>query len=424
LSLEMRQSVIDELDFLDLNGLDRSQDDEGDFDFVYHLPHANEEKIVPHTSISDFGDVIPKETLVAKYKSTNSIYKSENHRALVKALDPNFSGKRETIRSRLNARNEKIGGSQMGSRFLSSKASRMGSTASQAFGMERKNSKLVPKGGAGGVSLMPGGIGGGRKSSYNPSGGLGQSLAGGVDRRASFNPAVGSPMPPPLPPSFQNNRAPSRRGSFLGALTGPAPRIVENSEEDSPPAIQITIPDIQMQVPDIVTSLHDLDNHQIDETHDEYENVRQNRDIGSATSGARRRKSVIGAIAAAISDNDFMDEYENSSRSRSAGIIGGGDDAPLFSEDFKMEDDSKPKFYALPQFIRKRVPSKLVALLCMIIVAGLAFYVLAQNIMSLMHPSNSTISSNITSTNPSNITEHLSSNSSNVAKLSSHPHLH
>ncbi|KAJ3001796.1 UNVERIFIED_CONTAM: hypothetical protein HDU68_006638, partial [Siphonaria sp. JEL0065] len=50
-NMVMAQSVIDDLEFLDLDGAikQKSNDDDDDFDYVYHLPHADLSRLPPRT---------------------------------------------------------------------------------------------------------------------------------------------------------------------------------------------------------------------------------------------------------------------------------------------------------------------------------------------------------------------------------------
>lgn len=331
----MNQSVLDELEFLDLGGFDNGKSgEEADFDFVYHLPHAAEDRIVLHNSISDFGFIeqFKKSELGSHPNLAEKQHSSTNmHRKkLSRALDPFFNGKKETIRSKfkhaIDGSASRIGGSRLLSG--SQEPSAQGSKMSLARSLQRRQS-FMPMTGAKRPSLKPPAFGvmddsefdeGDVKITVN-----GQNLGSGVqinvENTEESNPFIVSVVPPtPMAPVASE----LRRRSTGGVV-----------EDEFPPApTDASRSTLARSNP----ALHD----------------KSNRTLDLNNSFNRSLKHVPSPEVY----NNAVDEIEKE----------------------KAKAVKKPAFHALPLFI-SRVPPKIVAFTCLIVVAIVGIYVLTDTII-------------------------------------------
>jgi hypothetical protein len=96
LILEMAQSVLDELEFLDISaGIKKLSDNEDDlFDYVYHLPHANQDRII----LRDPFKAPPSKTNLQLVKTLERKSGSLNHsiHEVRNLLNPSFGAALET----------------------------------------------------------------------------------------------------------------------------------------------------------------------------------------------------------------------------------------------------------------------------------------------------------------------------------------
>ncbi|KAJ3200505.1 hypothetical protein HK099_002627, partial [Clydaea vesicula] len=174
-NLVMNQSVLDELEFLDLGNLTSNKGEEENYDFVYHLPHADQTKIVLHNSVSELGKLdflVKNEEVPAITKGSSQNIKTANQKKLSRALDPFFNGKKEALRNRFNRAIENGSkGSRLGGSGALGNGSRGASHGSKAFG-----SKAQSKANFRGSKMLGGGeshnfLGGGLGVPFNHNGG-------------------------------------------------------------------------------------------------------------------------------------------------------------------------------------------------------------------------------------------------------------
>ena len=89
--LEMAQSVLDELEFLDINaGVKNSTSDDDDFDYIYHLPTANPDQIRYRDPFKREGLPQKKVNSMAESMSKLSMHSRHSIREIKSMLDPSL----------------------------------------------------------------------------------------------------------------------------------------------------------------------------------------------------------------------------------------------------------------------------------------------------------------------------------------------
>ncbi|KAJ1556742.1 hypothetical protein HK096_010992, partial [Nowakowskiella sp. JEL0078] len=150
----MQQSVLDELDLMDLDaGVKKRSTDDDDFDYAYHLPYANSAAIVVHKD-----PTIPLQH-THKFQHTRSEYGVKSSNSALSAISGSSTQltdrkkllgaqlpKRATVRSRLNSKSNTTMGSKLGLNAQSS------TTGSRYIGFTQnevnssRGSKVIPVG--------------------------------------------------------------------------------------------------------------------------------------------------------------------------------------------------------------------------------------------------------------------------------------
>ncbi|KAJ3324854.1 hypothetical protein HDU76_013320 [Blyttiomyces sp. JEL0837] len=304
-NLVMQQSVIDELENLDLDGAVKKRAlDDDDFDYVYHLPHADLTRLGTN-----------------RY---DPFAKMENH------------------------------GQSTNTKGVSQPKINVGSSVSL---QSRKLAKVLNL--TGELDTRPrrphGHALGSHMSLNDQSGGSGLGVPGGnLSRRGSFmTPSFAGSS---LMVSVPNTGVPTPQGSYHGDIGGRGPEA----------RLDIGMPGLRND------AIHKSSAHM------------------STTSGGKDRRTSMGSSYSRTSkkvlpiDNVSIDfqNYNGQSGSKQG------------SEFFDVNGDGMdggvrgpPTFRALPEWITNRVSAKIVAWICMVVMAGLSLSVLLYNIAQLANPS-------------------------------------
>ncbi|KAJ3415554.1 hypothetical protein HDV05_004605 [Chytridiales sp. JEL 0842] len=337
-NLVLQQSVLDELENLDLDGgiKKRSYADDDDFDYVYHLPHADLTRIGPRkydpfakfAKIEDakkpnFGEVkvtsptsnnnnnIPG--VPVPVISTDSSSSLRARRGIGRILDMGGeSGQDKMKRLHMHHNNSQhMNGSHMGLGGLGvpSSGSRRGSFISTAGGMGVNGSMMSfgQGGGAPGIGIQVptmGGAGLGGGGGGLGAAGLGAPGLGGENGGSAFF-----------------NR--SRRASFSPSAT--------NSNKVHPESIHA------------------------------FNQSRKMSYTGTQTGTDRNSQSgsqIYGGYS-------YMDE------------------TATYTDNGQDIDDGRPRFKALPDWVTNRISSKTVAIICFLFMFGLALSVIIYNFVQL-----------------------------------------
>jgi hypothetical protein len=356
----MNQSVLDELEFLDLGGMDNGRGEEAEFDFVYHLPHADFDRIILHNSISDFGKIegfkksehnASMMNLADGNRDTSHV--NMNRKKLSRALDPMFNGKKEKLRKKFKNALENSASRIGGSRLLGT--SNANSNVPSHANLRRKS-----RGGGGSMMFLNG-----RKS------------------------LAASQYSPSIAPSSKNQ---SRSGSrnMLGSngsrnLLGSSRladsddggiKITVNGEDLGPPLIQI---DDGSEEP--VIHVGTVQTEELNDRDSASNPNGSNNVLGYGSSNALGRGGFQGSrdVGPFRSTNTLAKSmYEGSDYGASE--LGGPDIYEDAMNQIQNEEAKVSNFHALPLLVRNIIMPKIVAIISISIVAVIAIYVYYINI--------------------------------------------
>lgn len=343
INLVMNQSVLDELEFLDIGGLDNGKDEEADFDFVYHLPHADIDRIVLHESISDFGTIEGFKKLDAGNSMANLEDNSRqpsainmNRKKLSRALDPMFNGKKESIRKKFKTTLENSASRIGGSRLLSGTNANSAFHSRASFGTSMRRRK----------SMAP------SQMSFTPS-------AAPSSNHRSFQKASRD---------FLGDEAklPSSRGDLAAA---PLIQIDGADEDIAAPMIQVT------EVPNEI-SLQEIPVIHASSPPEFTVSDEQNDSAGGSPKG--------GSADASAKVSQEMIESRRTSSSRMPSDLDQDIYEDAMQQIWKEEAEKLSNFHALPLWARQRVSPKKVAIAALATVALFASYVYAITIQNLI----------------------------------------
>jgi hypothetical protein len=364
----MNQSVLDELEFLDLGGMDNGKGEEAEFDFVYHLPHADFERVVLHNSISDFGkiDGFKKSdnqgSVMNLHRDTSHV--DMNRKKLSRALDPMFNGKKETIRKKFKKTLDQSASRIGGSRLLGTNSN----TSANPSNMNLRKSRNVPMGYNRRKSLAPSNM---DKSMAPSSNGGSRDM---LNSNAGSKNMLGSKGSRNMLGS-RNELADSDDGGI---------KITVNGEDLGAPLIQI---DDGSEGPSIqVTGLNDGEDRG---SRDMLSNG--SRDMlsnGSGMNELANKRAYMGSRDVSDpfrSTNSMAKSYYEGSEVSGSEYDGAGGQGPDIYEDamaqiHQEEEIHRSKFHALPLSVRQRVAPKTLAQIMISVVSVIAFYVYFINI--------------------------------------------